>query len=208
MPVNTAGLLVNTLTLTDLALMTKLNNVCLVYPNDSRGRQQYVPARMTGPDEEFKNVVYPSWTIIPDSFEFDMRRFCQEKKTTTITPIKKRRTEPDQPYLLTYRVNGYAQDVRVFREMQEFLGYVFPPHAFLEVEDRKFYINRQAAPQELDYPQKELVIRSVFSVWVTLEVPMSTDLHTVYNDIVIGFTNSKGRFIQGPDSTEEQIISV
>lgn len=201
-----AGLLVNTLTLTDQAMVDRLHNQVLVYPLDIRGREQYIPAKMSGIDEEFLNVSYPMWRIVPTSFEFDMQRFNEEVNVTTINSTVKRRTEPDQPYKLTYSVLGYAQDGRVFREMQEFLAYAFPPHQFLNVNNKKFYVNRVSSSSNLDLDSKEYVINEIFEVWVLLEMPVFSNVDTVWNDIVIGYTNAQGRYVQGSASSESQVI--
>jgi hypothetical protein len=200
------GVLVNTLTLTDTAIFNKFHEQCIVYPGDAREREKAIPAKMVGPDEEFQAISYPAWVVVPDSFEFDVRRFSQEPILSTVDSSTKRRTNPNQPYRLNYSIFGYAQDARVFREMQEFFAYAFPPHQYVTVSSKNFYVNRISENQNLDYEQKEFVLQVVLEVWVLLEMPTYTDIKTVFNNIVIEYTNAKGRFSNEADSTETQTI--
>lgn len=200
------NLLVNTLTLTDQAMYDKLHNQCAIYTGDSRGREATIPAKMIGPDEEFQTAAYPSWVIVPGSFEFDPRRFSQQPIRTNVDSATARFTEPDQPYLMTYVVYGYSQDARIFREMQEFLAYSFPPHSYLTVDTDKFYVSRITSQQNLDYDNKEFILQTTVNVWVKLTMPVSITEGRVFNDIVIGYTHSQGRYEKADETSETDTI--
>lgn len=201
-----SNLLVNTLTLTDQAMYDKLHNECAIYTGDARGRAATIPAKMIGPDEEFQTASYPTWVIVPGSFEFDVRRFSQQKKRVNTNSSTATFTEPDQPYSMLYTVYGYSQDARVFREMQEFLAYSFPQHAYLTVNAAQFYVSRVTSAQNIDYENKEFVVQTTFEVWVKLTMPVAATEGRVFNDIVIDYTNSQGRYEKASDTAENDTI--
>lgn len=209
MPTYTTGVLVNLLTKVDAAFHASFHNQLTVYPADSRGREQVISARMTGLDEEFQAAEYPFWVINPFDVQLDMRRFREEAPATVVDSHHKRKAPADLAYLAQYVVNGYAQDARVFREMQLFAALLFRPFSFISTTSptANHYVDQVSIASNVDLVEKEYVLQLSYQVWVEFAPLSYTDYPTVWNNIIVGYTVGQGRFIQSAASEEDQVIS-
>lgn len=192
------NLLVNTLTRFDEAFLLKWKNVLTVYTGDTKGRSTVVPARMQGIDEEVQGITYPHWVINPLTISLDLRRYNDQVNTSALHSVSGvssvDRTPPDQPYLLTYIVNGYSQDARMFREMQEFAMRTFPVNSFLTVQGENHHVESRGSTTRIDTETKEYTLQLTYQVWALLELTDITNVKTVYNTVTIGFLLESGRY--------------
>lgn len=208
--------LVNELTAIDSVFLSKWNNALIVYPSDVDGREKTLSARFEGPDEEFQAINYPEWAITALPFVFDIRRFNEDRKVISVSGVSGASgilgydhgniTGPDQFYLLNYVVNGYSQDARIFREMQEFAARLFPMHAYITVNSYDHYVNLVSSQSGFDAEEREYFLQLTYEVWVVLEMTNITSVPLVYNKVVVGYTTGQGRTDKGSVSEEIQDI--
>ena len=204
--VYTSGVLVNSLTKLDTAFLAKWNNTLTMYPSDAQSREEVVPARLVGIDEEQQEATYPGWRILAMPFVFDPRRF-NEDRVVSVSGNQANVYGPPQHYLATYVVTGYAQDMRHFREMQMHAVLTFPRNAFITDSDGyDHYVISQPPVTNIDYDEKEYTLQLTYDVWLVVDLTTPTVSTLVFNSVVIGYTIGQGRTIKTDASEEEQTL--
>jgi len=205
-----SGLLVNKLTSVDQAMFDVFHNKLTVYPLDARGRERTVPARIIGLDEEFQDTVYPLWAILPLDCNFDVRRYSEGRKITSVSPSSfgVRITSPAQPYLVPYIVYGYCQDNRVLREMQMFAAVSLPRNSFLTENGCNHYVDLVSGVTSMDFEGKEFVLQITYNVWVEIDSDVFTDVGKVFNEVVIGYTVGVGRGNKQPLTVQTGVSGI
>lgn len=154
-----------------------------------------VPARILGVEEEFNSASYPAFIINPLDVHLDLRRFNDERQIEDANSLTKKVKAPKQPYLATYIVSGFAQNMRVLREMQFFLASAFPVNSFVTINGTEnIRVDLKSQDSNVDFPNKEFVSRMILEAWVLLDVDVTGELvKRVYNTITISFHNQDGR---------------
>lgn len=192
----------------DQAMLTKLNNQLVVLKGTDM--ELTIPCRLIGVEEEFNKINDPqisSFVINPLNTALDIKRFTGSRRITPFNSTTFDVKEPKQPWVTTYNISAYTQNMRIYREMQMFLADQFPIYGFITVDGVNMSTFLHSHDGTVNFANKEFIYRMTIDVWVELDIDtIGTLIKRPFNKIILKFTEKDGRaIVNNPEELDIQL---